>query len=428
MGAAVVELRARSTEAGPDHRPQSRAIQSAASGLVLSSMLNALLGFVFWVLAARLFDVFDVGRGSAIVSGLTVVAMIANLGVPATLVRYLPTVRGAQRPLVLRAYAVAVAAGAAGGVLLAGVLHLVAPEVGTGRWWVVATLAVAGALHTVFAVQDAALVGTGRPWWVPVENGSFAVAKIALLVLAAVLVFPDGIWLGWSVAVAGAVLVVNVRLLPRLTAEPLRVDMLDLRRYARRDLATRLSYGLTQEGLALLVLALLGPELEAYYFVVMAISYPVWEISIHYGEALVANTAGGGAHLGRRNLASAIRWTAALASLAVVGALVLGDRVLSLFGPQYAENATTMLWLVMLAAVPGAVAEQLAAVARTEDRTAVMVRAEVLAAVTTAAAAVPLLLGAGLAGMGVAFVLGRLVSLVVLARSHRRSAPERITP
>lgn len=423
-----MKLRSPSAEAEPDSRPQSRAIQSAASGLVLSSMLNALLGFVFWVLAARMFDVFDVGRGSAIVSGLTVVAMIANLGVPATLVRYLPTVTGAQRPLVLRAYAVAVAAGAAGGVVLAGVLHLAAPEVGTGRWWVVATLAVAGALQTVFAVQDAALVGTGRPWWVPVENGSFAVAKIALLALAAVLAFPDGIWLGWSFAVAGAVVVVNARLLPRLTAGRLRVEMLDLRRYARRDLATRLSYGLTQEGLALLVLALLGPELEAYYFVVMAISYPVWEMSIHYGEALVAYTAGGKAHLGRRNLATAVRWTAALAGLAVVGSLVLGNWVLSLFGPQYAANATTMLWLVMLAAVPGAVAEQLAAVARTEDRTAVMVRAEALAALTTTVAAVPLLLNFGLAGMGVAFIVGRLVSLVVLARSHRQSAPERIAP
>lgn len=426
-GGDLVRLRNARDAMLPADQPHSRSITTAASGLVLSSSLNAVFGFVFWVLAARLFSVFDVGRGSAIVSGLTVVAMIGNLGVPATLVRYLPTIRDAQRSLVRKAYGVVIASGVLGGALLAGVLRLAAPEVGTGSAWVVVALCLAGAVQTVFVVQDAALVGTGRAWWVPVENGTFAVAKILLLVLAASLAFSDGIWLAWVISVAGAVVVVTTLLLPRLTTGTSSVPEHRLRRYARRDLATRLSYGLTQEGLALLVLALRGPELEAYYFVVMAITYPVWEASIHYGEALVAGTAGGEAHLGRRNLPVAIRWTAALACVAVVCALALGGWVLSLFGGSYADNALHMLWLVMFATLPGAVAEQLAAVARTEDRTSVMVRAEVAAALTTAVVAVPLLLGAGLTGMGVAFVIGRVVSLALLARDHRRSPVERTT-
>src|ERR1035441_187109 len=59
--------------------------------LILSSGLQAALGFAFWIITARLFSTADVGRASSLISATTVIAYLALLGLNSTLVRHLPT-------------------------------------------------------------------------------------------------------------------------------------------------------------------------------------------------------------------------------------------------------------------------------------------------------------------------------------------------
>src|ERR1700730_15642847 len=48
--------------------------------LILSSGLQACLGFAFWIITARLFSTADVGRASSLISATTVIAYLALLG------------------------------------------------------------------------------------------------------------------------------------------------------------------------------------------------------------------------------------------------------------------------------------------------------------------------------------------------------------
>jgi len=48
--------------------------------LVLSSGLQAALGFAFWIVTARLFSLSDVGRASALISAAILMAYLALLG------------------------------------------------------------------------------------------------------------------------------------------------------------------------------------------------------------------------------------------------------------------------------------------------------------------------------------------------------------
>src|SRR5450759_909702 len=59
--------------------------------LILSSGLQAALGFAFWIITARLFSTADVGRASSLISATTVISYLALLGLNSTLVRHLPT-------------------------------------------------------------------------------------------------------------------------------------------------------------------------------------------------------------------------------------------------------------------------------------------------------------------------------------------------
>ena len=59
--------------------------------LILSSGLQAALGFTFWIIAARFFTTADVGRASSLIAATSVIAPVALLGLNSTFVRYLPT-------------------------------------------------------------------------------------------------------------------------------------------------------------------------------------------------------------------------------------------------------------------------------------------------------------------------------------------------
>jgi O-antigen/teichoic acid export membrane protein len=61
--------------------------------LVVSNALQAAIGFVFWIVMARLFSAQDVGLASSLISATTLLAFFALIGLNTTLMRYLPTAR-----------------------------------------------------------------------------------------------------------------------------------------------------------------------------------------------------------------------------------------------------------------------------------------------------------------------------------------------
>jgi len=60
---------------------------------LLSTGLQAVLGFAFWIVAARLFSAHDVGQATSLISATTVIAYVALFGLNTTVVRYLATTK-----------------------------------------------------------------------------------------------------------------------------------------------------------------------------------------------------------------------------------------------------------------------------------------------------------------------------------------------
>ena len=61
-----------------------------AAYLLLGTAVISATGFVFWIIAARLYPVEVVGVGSAIISALGLMAVLPELGLATGLVRFLP--------------------------------------------------------------------------------------------------------------------------------------------------------------------------------------------------------------------------------------------------------------------------------------------------------------------------------------------------
>src|SRR5262245_51349215 len=73
--------------------------------LVASTGMTSVLGLVYWVLAARLYSVAEIGINAALISTMTAVGGIAQLNLASVLNRFLPSSgRTASKWMILGAY------------------------------------------------------------------------------------------------------------------------------------------------------------------------------------------------------------------------------------------------------------------------------------------------------------------------------------
>ena len=84
-----------------------------------------------------------------------------------------------------------------------------------------ALFVVAVALWTVFTIEDAALTGLPASFWVPVENTSFAMAKLVCLPLFAAITPLTGVFDSWTLPLIGCIVPVNYYIFRRLLPEHL---------------------------------------------------------------------------------------------------------------------------------------------------------------------------------------------------------------
>ena len=85
--------------------------------LMLSSGVQAALGFTFWLLMARLFSSADIGMASSLISATSLIGFFALFGLNSTLVRFLPTSKDRNR-LITAALLLVIGTGAAIGLFI----------------------------------------------------------------------------------------------------------------------------------------------------------------------------------------------------------------------------------------------------------------------------------------------------------------------
>ncbi len=332
-----------------------------AYALVANTGVTALLGFAYWVTAARTYAAASVGAAAAAISAMSLLAGLAQFNLEAVMVRFVPVAGRRTRRLVAAVYVFCAAAAAiAAAAFLVG-LDLWAPTLGFlrdggwGPWFVVATVA-----WVIFVLQDGILVGLGKAIVIPVENAAYGVTKLALL-LALVGGGPLALFASWTVPVALVVVptsaLIFARFLPRheqTAGEAAPPDIRTVVRYAGADYAGAMLELGTVSLLPLLVLQRAGPAENAYFYQCWIIAYTLILVANNTTRSLTVQAARDPNRLqaDARRLLRQTLWLLLPAALALV---VLAPVLLSVFGEAYAAAGTVQLRLLALASIPHAI-------------------------------------------------------------------------
>ena len=334
-----------------------RLIQNAVA-LMVSSGGTAVLGVAFWGIAAHLAPARDVGRASAEIAAMVLLANLAQLSFGSIFERFLPVAGVRTRNFVIRAYVMCVMF-----AIVAATLYV---TLGFAQRYLPSSMAwrsmfiFATMLWTIFVLQDSVLIGLRASRWVPVENILFALAKLAILPSLIAVAANQGIFLAWSAPVAGTIVAVtwylfakripdHQRLSPSSEGLPGTRELLLL---AGAQYATLILSVFSTSIVTLIVIQRLGAVANAHYYVPAQIAsgLSLFLLSIVRSFLVEASSE---PHAVRYHAKVTIRALTVVVAPSVVVGVILAPWILGIFGSTYASHGTTLLRMLLLA-LPGA--------------------------------------------------------------------------
>jgi O-antigen/teichoic acid export membrane protein len=395
--------------------------------LMLTTGLNGILGFAYWVLAARLYPAKAVGIGAGAISAMTLVSSFGWVGLQYVLLRYVPVAGRAQARLVRLSYAAAIAISLlATGIFLAGFARLAGLGILTESPLTVMAFAMCIVFWVLFSLQDPVLIGLRRAGWVPIENATFGAIKAILLVAFAASASAWAILGAWVLGLVGLVLVINValfgRLLRREQTMPSRLPaQRQLIRFAAGHHFVAVTAAIPDSLVSLLVLAFMPGAANAYYYAAWAVSFSFRLLAVNMSSALIVEGA-----LAESKIRSLVRQVSRLAVVVVVPLVVLvvvgADQIMSAFGPEYTQ-AANLLRLFAVALIPFTIVNFVIAVERIQERVGQAMLIAGVSTLVTIGLDLLLIPSLGLTGAGWGWLIGQVLGAAIALRlTLRRSA------
>jgi O-antigen/teichoic acid export membrane protein len=381
--------------------------------LTAASCLNAGLGILFWVIAARRLDIGEVGSGAAAISLAALLANFSTLGMGLALTRHrhadpdkFASLLGGTLVMV-SALSFLIAGGAS--LVLPILGHLLGGLPGLEPQWLMVGI-IAGAWC---GIMDALAIAEGDAKAVLLRNGVTNLVRLALLAT----VVADGTDLFATSAFALAISLPLAAWRRRnIVAHMVRIRprvQLAFVRYALGHYAVTWIFNTPQYLVPVLTLAVLGPRVAGAVVLAWNGAFILSTVGDAAASALVAEGARDPKHVGAAHRRIAAIVGAVLLCLVPV-ALVAASFLPLVFGARFDETAVTAFRLFALASLPYLVVTTAVGRLRVEAAPGLILVIATTSGLLTCLLIV-LLAGLGGAAPGWAYLLANLVAAIPAA-------------
>ncbi|MCB1380885.1 MAG: oligosaccharide flippase family protein [Alphaproteobacteria bacterium] len=399
--------------------------------LMLSVVLTSGLGVVFWAVAARLYGPEQLGLGSALISSMLALSSIAQLNLDNVINRFLPEAGSRSAHFVLSAYGVCLVLAVIGGAAFIAVIGTVAPALRPvlAAPWAMAWFVLSVALWSIFALQDIVLASLQKSLWVPVENAVYAIGKVVLLPVCAGLSLSGfSLFAVWTLPLPFLVASINALVFgrflckrPQGQASPRPQEFHAAVRMMGWDYAGRLASMVTIGVIPIVIVAVAGGAESAKYHLAWTMAYSIFLIGNAMARSMLAAASAEPERLPEL-AAEALVWTM-IPVLAAAAILLFGSHlVMAIFGSAYTGNGSTTLKVLAIDSVLSSPLALYLSVARARNHFGMIAVVEIATLVLVLVMVLTLLPAAGIAGVGLAWLIAHLaIWSVILVHSLRPS-------
>ncbi len=401
--------------------------------LIINTTIVTGLGFFFWMVVARFYTTYEFGVGAAIISSVTFLAMLSEMGLGTSLIRFL---RKSENPVELINSCltlVAIVALVVSGIFVAG-LDLWSHKISfiqDNPMFILAFLffAVGWALS---GIVDSVFIARRRTEFALIKNTIFSLLKIPLPIILTIFFHAFGIVSSWGVATGIALIITIFLFMPRVQPSYKLVPKINLSvirriwKYSAGNYLSALFSAALTMLLPVIIVNLVDPRLNAYFYVAWTIASLLFTVPYAVSTSLFAE----GSHSEEQlpvNARRSFKFTILLLIPAIIFILLVGKWLLLLFGPKYAENALTLLWLLAFSSLFTSVNNIYFSILRVRNRVKELVILRGLAAIGILITSSMVIKPIGIVGIGYAWIgVQGLISIYVLLTVRSRYRAIRI--
>jgi O-antigen/teichoic acid export membrane protein len=385
--------------------------------MILANILLSGIGFIFWVLAARVYSAMDIGLATAVISASNLLGAFSALGLTVGIIRFLPDEK--DKPAMINSCFTVVG--------LFSVILSVCFISGLSIW--------SPALlflreNIIFSIIFVLLTTTYIIFWlqyhifVALRSAEFTLAQ-SLIAGSRIfgLIFMIGLGslgvvssfaLGFIVAVLAAFFFIR-KLIPGYSTA-IKVHKSIVSSMVSFSLGNYIGDTLKMlPGLIIPVILvnIINPETSAYFFIALMIANILFMVSYSTGYSLLAENSLKSEGR-RRQVIKALILNLVILIPAVLIVWFFGKDILSIFGKGYSSEAFPILWLLALTSIPSAMNETYVTVFRIEMKVKPIILMRAFAAISTMVAGYLLIGIMGLAGIGIAWLASEIIVMLCI--------------
>lgn len=394
---------------------------------MFSTGTMAAFGFVFWLIAAHLYQPAEVGIASTLISSMTFITYFCLLGFDSTFIRFLPHSKKRDEQIDTGLILVLIAAIVVSS-LYALYVPTFAPKLGIlhqhllyGIGFVVlctgATLNLA--TDSVYVAYRAAVYN----FFIDGIGGSV----IELILPFALIGFGAfGIFASQGIAVTCALFLSLFFLVKRFRYHPQfkisRQALREVRHYSSGNYVASLLNTAPTIILPIIILDKLGAAPAGYYYLAFMMANVLYTVVYAVAQSLFAEGSTNVEEL-RRLVWRATKFIGVLVIPAGIGLIILGPFFLDFFGKAYSTNGRELLYILTVAApIMGGVGI-CSIILRITKQTRALVMANVVYLVTVCGSGL-LLIHRGIVWAGVSWLIGQSATLIAMMQVvNLRSSP-----
>ena len=326
--------------------------------LTLSILVRSLFTFIFWLVVARFYTEAEVGYSSAIISVVNYLALLSLIGWDSSLIRFMPQAEKPRRLINSCFTLCSLISILIAGIFIAGVdfwspaLTFIKENNIFVLVFIIFTL-----LWVLSLLIDATFIAKRRAGFTLIQSAISSILKIFLAVLLVLFFHAFSIVASWAIALGVAIAVSLFLFIPKVQHNFRLVPTLDVsllhsrRHYAGGNYLTSLFISAPPLILPVIVVNVLGPERNAYFYVAWVMSSLLSAIAVAISSSLFAE----GAHFEDRlgeNVSKSLKFIFILLIPAVILLILVGKWLLLVFGQSYAVNGLKLFWILILSSLP----------------------------------------------------------------------------
>lgn len=389
-----------------------------------TNLSNLILGFFFWVIAARYYTPHDVGTVSAVLSSVFLIAMISSIGFPTALLFYLPRDHKNANNIINSCLSASIAASVVFSLIFLSGLDIWTPSLKPvlGSLELAALFTGVTAASTVSALISGAFIAGRKSSFHMTKETLFGSVKIFPLPLFAVF-GGMGIFLSWG---TGLILAITLGVIllsrvwkdysPMFTFGPIIKSMAG---YSAGNYLAGIFYSLPRLALPIMIVNMLSAESTGFFFIAMTVAGLLYGIPQSISTSFLAESSEGELW---NKVGKAIKFNTALLLPGLLLFALFGKIVLTLFNPSYAQNASTALIVLATASLPMSMVSIFTAVRNAQNRVASVIKINAAIAVITLALSLPLLRSYGIEGAAAAYLAANIIAAVAVIYSMKNPA------